>query len=178
MNYLAPVINHVHNNLSTNLSLRLSGGRYSLPAGQTTVLDFDIMSVASDREQSEIFYAVAEGYLAVDILVLCDGEYKVVGKYTATKQQTKEVKPVVQPVATTTADRAKDLGVKVYENKPASESYTVIDPKETVKEPVKEEPVKEEPVKEEPKKEEPKKEEPVKEEPALKSVKNNVKKDK
>jgi hypothetical protein len=158
MNYLAPVINHVHNNLNSSLSIRLSNGRFALPAKQTTVLDFDVMSLANGSEQRDLYNAVAEGYLDVDIYVLTKGEYVKVGKYEATKQEPKKAQEPSVATTVTSEERAKTLGIKTEKIEHKKESINVVETKQ-VEQP------KEEPIKEEPKKE-----------TALKSVKNNAKK--
>lgn len=81
MNYLSPVINHIHNRLNTHITLKLNGGRYSLPAKETTRLDFDIMSLATGTERHDLFSAISSRYIAVDIMVLKDGDYVKVGEY-------------------------------------------------------------------------------------------------
>lgn len=113
MNYLSPVINHVHNKLNTHITLRLNGGRYSLPAKTTTKLDFDIMSLATGTERSDLFGALVSKYIAVDILVLKDGKYDKVGEYEVTDsnviKKTVQIKP--NPVKTT--DIANRMGIAV-----------------------------------------------------------------
>ena len=127
MNYLSPVINHVHNKLNTHITLRLNGGRYSLPAKETTKLDFDIMSKATGPERSDLFSALASKYIAVDILVLKDGKYAKVGEYevadvTVTKK-TVQVKP--NPVKTTDIANRMGIAVKSYDDSVVKETTKV-----------------------------------------------------
>lgn len=112
MDYLSPVINHVHNNLNVNMVIRLNNGRFSIPAKTTTVLDFDVMSMTNSTERRDLFYSIENGHMSVDILVLKDGEYVKVGEYQAVSNQ--PIKPVSVPEVkpSSTEDRAKSLGIK------------------------------------------------------------------
>lgn len=165
MNYLSPVINHVHNNLNAHLTLKLHGGRYSLPAKETTKLDFDIMSLACGSERSDLFNAIVSKYITVDVLVLKDGEYTKVGEYCAEEAGKAIRKAVKTPVKTVdTVKIAEKMGITVDKQEPVkretvkAESITKVTPvtEEAPLDPIKEIST-------------PKKSE----EPALKNVKKN-----
>ena len=113
MNYLSPVINHVHNKLNTHITLRLNGGRYSLPAKETTKLDFDIMSLATGPERSDLFSALASKYIAVDILVLKDGKYDKVGAYEVADANVTKKAVQVKSNPVKAADIANRMGIAV-----------------------------------------------------------------
>lgn len=180
MEYLSPVINHVHNKLNVSITIRLSNGRFALPAGTTTVLDFDIMSLANKSERLDLFNSVSAGYIAVDIMVLKDGEYVKAGEYSAYRPEINTTTVKHKAVATTsTTERAKAMGITVtdipHKDKSINEvpeDTTVVEAKKTedtdvVKPYVK--PTEKVTVKNT---------EKVEETTALKSVKNNAKKDK
>lgn len=117
MNYLSPVINQVHNKLNVHITLKLNGGRYSLPAKETTKLDFDIMSLATGTERADLFNAIACKYIAVDIMILKDGKYIKAGEYEAS-----DVTPVasrrstVKPNPVKTTDMANRMGITVKDH--------------------------------------------------------------
>lgn len=130
MEYLPPVINHVHNKLNTHLTLKLNYSRYSIPALATTKLDFDIMSKATGAECTDIYGAIREGYISVDILVLKNGEYTKVGSYSAEKA---DHKPVTRPVVNApkkAADIAKNMGITVKDVDIKKESVTKVETEE------------------------------------------------
>lgn len=136
MEYLSPVINHVHNNLNVNMVIRLNNGRFSIPAKTTTVLDFDVMSLTNSTERRDLFYSIANGHMSVDILVLKNGEYVKVGEYQA--EAPKPVSTTVRPEAKTTSseDRAKSLGIKVDTIEHKEQSINVVeDVKDTASKP-------------------------------------------
>ena len=117
MKYLSPVINHVHNNLNTHISIRLSGGRYSFPAKETTNLDFDIMSCASNYERDDLFSAIRSNYIAVDVLMLKDGQYVKVGEYST--EEVGRVRNTSKAKATNPTkaeDIAKRIGITVKDS--------------------------------------------------------------
>lgn len=113
MEYLSPVINRVRNKLNTHVTLRLSGGRYSVPAKSVTELDFDIMSRANGSERVDLFNAIASKYLDVEVLILKDGKYVSAGNYSAYSNMPKRsVKAPVQNTQKTT-EIAEKMGIKV-----------------------------------------------------------------
>lgn len=117
MGYLSPVINHVHNNLNTHISIRLSGGRYSFPAKETTKLDFDIMSCASNYERDDLFSAIRSKYISIDVLMLKNGKYVKVGEYSA--EEAGRVRNISKAKDTNTikaADIASRIGITVKDS--------------------------------------------------------------
>lgn len=127
MIYQSPVINHVHNKVNVSITVSLNNQRYSIPAKKTTVVDFDMASVANDRERSELFSLVKNGYIEVDVMVLADDKYAKAGSYTVAKAEVAKAKPVT--VATnpnTTTKRAADLNIKVKDTKIADKAVTVV----------------------------------------------------
>ena len=116
MEYLSPVINRVHNNLNTHITIRLGHTLYSLTSKGVTTLDFDMASVAVGTEKKDLFHAVAEGYISVDVCVLQDGEYVKVSEYSMAKKKVAPA-PVAKPVEVTkTEDIAKSRGITVKSN--------------------------------------------------------------
>ena len=127
MRYLSPVINEVHNKLNTHLTIKLNYVRYSIPANETTRLDFDMMSRASGSEREDLFGAISEGYIAVDILILKDGKYEKVGTYEATKEEPKVfTRPVVNE-APKAQEMAKKLGITVKDAEVKKESVNKVE---------------------------------------------------
>lgn len=126
MDYLSPVINHVHNNLNVNMVIRLNNGRFSIPAKTTTVLDFDVMSMTNSTERRDLFYSIANGHMSVDILVLKDGEYVKVGEYQVVSNQPIKPASVPEVKPASTEDRAKSLGIKVDTIAPKEKSINVV----------------------------------------------------
>ena len=119
MKYLSPVINHVHNKLNTHITIKLNGGRYSLPAKATTKLDFDIMSLANGFEREDLFSAIASKYIDVDIMVLKDGEYIKAGEYSAVDaDMTCKKKSVIKSNPVKSEDIANKLGISVKDTNP------------------------------------------------------------
>lgn len=119
MKYLSPVINHVHNKLNTHITIKLNGGRYSLPAKATTKLDFDIMSLANGFEREDLFSAIASKYIAVDVMVLKDGEYIKAGEYSAVNADgIPKKKPAVKSNSVKAEDIANKLGISVKDTNP------------------------------------------------------------
>lgn len=113
MEYLAPVINHVHNNLGVHLTLKLTGGRYSIPAKSTTKLDFDVMSLASGSDRADLFDAIANKYITIDVYMLTNGKYVKVGSYETQSKAQKLVKSVGKVKAVKSEDIAKSMGITV-----------------------------------------------------------------
>lgn len=133
MEYLSPVINRVRNNLNTHITIRLGHTLYSLTSKGVTTLDFDMASVAVGTEKKDLFNAVAEGYISVDICVLQNGEYVKVAEYDMTKKKVVPA-PVAEPVATTkSADIAKSRGITVKDNEVPAESCTEVKTEEATK---------------------------------------------
>ena len=143
MEYLPPVINHVHNKLNTHLTLKLNYVRYSVPAKDTTVLDFDLMSRAAGPEREDLYNAIRDGYIAVDILVLKNGEYSKVGEYEVSKTESNVVvKPIVSSPKKS-EDMAEKLGITVKDievkkeavNEIKEEEKPALDPIKTINNP-------------------------------------------
>lgn len=113
MEYLAPVINHVHNKLNVHLTLKLNYVKYSVPANATTKMDFDIMSKATGSECVDLYNAINAGYIAVDVLMLKDGEYVKIGEYEILKETANPTVRTVIRNPKKAEDIAKHLGVSV-----------------------------------------------------------------
>lgn len=128
MEYLAPVINHVHNKLNTHLTLKINYVRYSIPAKDITKLEFDVMSRASGTECTDLCNAIKNGYITVDVLILKDGEYTKVGEYEISDcHKTPVIKPVIANPKKA-EDTAKDLGITVIQNEAKKESCNKVEP--------------------------------------------------
>lgn len=133
MEYLSPVINRVRNNLNTNITIRLGHTLYFFASKGVTTLDFDMASVAVGAERKDLFNAVAEGYISVDICVLQNGEYIKVSEYNMTKKKVAAV-PVAEPVETTKpADIAKSRGITVKGNEVPEDSCNEVKNEEAPK---------------------------------------------
>ena len=127
MRYLSPVINEVHNKLNTHLTIKLNHDRHSIPAKETTRLDFDMMSRASGAEREDLFGAINEGYIAVDVLMMKDGKYEKVGTYEAIKEAPKVIARPAVKEATKAPEMAEKLGISVKDVEVKKESVNKVE---------------------------------------------------